>query len=110
MTSNGVYVGLNGTVVALDRNSGNEVWRTNLGVQGFVNVVLDGDRLLATARGEVFCLELVNGKIIWRNQLKGMGRGVVSIASAHGQSAVAPFEVKRSQDEAAAMAAIGGGG
>jgi outer membrane protein assembly factor BamB len=41
-----IYIGIRGTVVALDRASGAEIWRADLKGSDFVNVVLDGDRVL----------------------------------------------------------------
>jgi hypothetical protein len=40
-----VHIGIKGSVVALDRRSGNEIWRTRLKGAQFVNVALDGDLL-----------------------------------------------------------------
>ena len=45
-----IYLGIKGSVLALDRRTGSEVWRTPLKGADFVNVVLDGDALFATAR------------------------------------------------------------
>ena len=75
-----MYLGVRGTVVALDRRTGAEVWRTPLKGGDFVNVALDGDSLFATARGEIFCLDPVTGRIRWANPLKGLGWGLITIA------------------------------
>jgi outer membrane protein assembly factor BamB len=70
-------------------------------------VVLDGDRVLATTKGELFCLEAATGQLLWRNELKGMGRGLVSIATANSPtgSALLPAEKKRRDEQAAAAGA-----
>ena len=80
--SNGsVFVGICGTVLALDRSTGEEIWRTALKGSDFVNVALDGGQLLASARGEVYCLDPATGEILWSNPLKGLGWGLVSFTS-----------------------------
>ena len=37
-----VFIGIKGTVLALDRATGQEVWRSKLKGASFVNVILDG--------------------------------------------------------------------
>ena len=36
---------------------------------------LDRDVVLAATKGEIFCLESATGRILWNNELKGLGRG-----------------------------------
>ena len=52
--TNVIYVGVKGSVLALDRETGAELWRSKLKGPGFVNVVLDAGQLFATTQGEVF--------------------------------------------------------
>jgi hypothetical protein len=80
-TTSLVYIGIRGRVVALNRASGEEVWRTELKGSGFVSVSRDQDYLYATARGEIFCLAPQTGQIVWTNPLKGMGLDFASLAS-----------------------------
>jgi len=101
-----LFIGIRGTVVALDRATGQEVWRTPL-KGDFVNVVLLDGVLYATASGELFCLEPASGHIRWHNELKGLGRGLVTIATAGGQQ-VLPMRERQQQEEAAATAATSG--
>ena len=42
MTSSTLYIGIKGHVLALDRSTGSELWRTKLGSSDFTNVVVDG--------------------------------------------------------------------
>ena len=101
-----VFVGIKGTVLALDRATGEEVWRRPLVGSDFVNVTLvDGD-LLATARGELFALEPSTGEVRWHNPLKGLGRGLLTIAGGY-QQAVVMTEKKRRDAQAQAAAASG---
>ena len=77
-----VFVGIRGTVIALDRNTGEVIWETHLNGDGFVNLVLVENSLLATTHGEVFCVEGFTGRVRWGNSLKGYGTGIATIATA----------------------------
>jgi outer membrane protein assembly factor BamB len=106
--SSHVFVGIKGMVLALDRATGEEVWRSPLAGADFVNVtLLDGD-LFAAARGELFALETSTGKILWHNPLKGLGRGLLTIAGGL-QQAVPMAEKKRRDAQAAAAAGAAAG-
>ena len=96
-----VYIGIGGSVLALDRATGAEVWRSDL-KGDFVSVVLLEDALYAGTKGELFCLDPATGHIRWRNQLKGLGRGLISIAAPGGQQATLAREKTRRDEEAAA--------
>ena len=110
-----VYIGLKSSVVALDRRTGAEVWRTPLksGVgrsTTFVTLHRDGDLLYAGVGGEVFALDPKTGTQLWHNPLKGFGFGIPSILgdsdSAVGDSlTAAAADSKRRSDAAAASAA-----
>src|SRR5262245_37186182 len=97
-----VHIGIKGSVVALDRRTGGEVWRTPLKGSQFVNVALDGDVLLAATRGEIFALDPKTGRIMWANPLKGLGLGLVSM-TAPGQTTA--MQQQLLNDAAAAAAA-----
>jgi outer membrane protein assembly factor BamB len=97
-----IFIGIKGTVLALDRATGEEVWRTPLKGSSFVNLALDGGGLLASTHGEVFCLDPATGGIRWNNPLRGLGYGLVSFV---GSPAVLTAEEQRRQ--AAQSAAAG---
>jgi outer membrane protein assembly factor BamB len=103
-----IYVGIKNFVVALDDRTGTEVWRTQLRGSDYVNILWDGESLVASNSGEVWRLDPATGAVIWHNGLKGFGRGIVSLASnrrattaSENDSAVA----KRRRDQAAAATA-----
>ena len=96
-----LFIGIAGTVLALDRATGQEVWQSSLKGEDFVNVAVQDGAVYATAKGELFCLDPATGNIRWQNQLKGFGRGLVTIATLGGQQAVVMSEKKRRDDEAA---------
>jgi outer membrane protein assembly factor BamB len=101
-----IYLGVKGSVVAINSATGQPVWTTQLKGVEFVNVVLDGNNLFATTRGEIFCLEPQSGGIRWHNPLKGYGLGLITIAGEGiPQNAAAPSAEKRRRDQEQASAA-----
>jgi outer membrane protein assembly factor BamB len=103
-----LYVGIRGSVVALDRSTGTELWRTKLKGTDFVNVAFLDGQLFAATRGEAFCLDETTGNVLWNNKLEGLGWGVVTFASASGPSTgniVTAAEKERQKRAAAAAAA-----
>jgi outer membrane protein assembly factor BamB len=96
-----VYVGVKGTVIAVDRATGEELWSTTLKGGDFVDVmVVDGD-LFAASKGRLYRLDPGTGAVMWCNELPGMGWGIVSIAGSHAGGAAE----KARRDQAAANAA-----
>lgn len=101
---NVVFIGIKGTVAALDRATGEAVWMAELKGSDFVNLVIDDDNLYATTKGEIYCLNPANGELRWHNKLSGMGWGLVAIATTNGGQAISLAE-KRRREQAAAAAA-----
>ena len=108
MSSKAVFLGVHGDVVALDRETGKTLWQTDLKGGDFVNVLLDGDRIIATTKGEVFCLDALTGQILWKNTLPGMGLGLITIATTSGATSTGPLSEKLRQEAAAQSAAVTG--
>ena len=106
-TSDLAFIGIKGSVVALNRATGERVWATHLKGFTFVNVVLQNDAVLASCYGEVFCLDPLTGNALWHNPLKGFGTGLATIATEHnpvGGNAPVLAEKRRRDEEAAASA------
>jgi hypothetical protein len=102
------FIGIAGSVVALDKATGKQAWATRLRGYGFVNILVQEQQLLATVYGEAFCLEPLTGRIIWRNPLKGFGRGLAGIATAGCASNVAGLaeqQLRNEESDAGAAAA-----
>jgi len=99
-----IFIGIRGTVLALQVSSGTEVWRTKLGGSSFVNVVVDGEAIYASTHGELFCLSATSGTIRWKNPLRGLGMGLVTIGLP-GQNTPAAAKAQMDADAAAAAAA-----
>ena len=104
MQSSVVFLGVKGSVIALDRKTGQQLWAVKLKGSDFVNVLLDGDLVLATTKGEAFCLNAKSGELMWNNSLPGMGMGLITIATSNGSSSLTAMREKQRQDEAAADA------
>jgi outer membrane protein assembly factor BamB len=106
-TSDLVFIGIKGSVVALNRVTGQREWATHLKGSDFVNIVLLDGAILASCYGEVFCLDQLTGNALWHNPLKGFGRGLATIVTEQNpRSGNAPaLAEKRRRDEAAAASA-----
>ncbi len=104
-----LFIGIKGTVLALDRTTGQEIWRTPLKGGDFVNVTLAGEQVLATTRGEIYSLTKT-GTILWNNPLKGLGHGLITVATEAGSTQAVVCAEKLRQDAQIAAAAAGAGG
>ena len=104
-----IFIGLNGYVLALHRDSGEIVWSNDEMKKGYVTLILDGDRLMVSSNGYIYCLEPTTGKIRWHNPLKGYGQGtptsLVSTRSQVSQAAVLQMAASIQAQQAAAAAA-----
>ncbi len=105
-TSDLIFIGIKGSVLALNRATGEQVWATHLKGSDFVNVVLQDQTVLASCYGEIFCLDALTGNGRWHNPLKGFGLGLATIACANQAAAglTTALAEKRRQEEAAASA------
>lgn len=83
-----IFVGLNGRVVAVDRERGRVIWNWHSPKprRGFVSIMLDGDRVVAGLGGYLYCLDAETGRMLWENPLTGFGLGMFSLASVRGSS------------------------
>ena len=82
-----IFVGLNGYAVALHRDTGEIVWSNNELQSGYVTLLLDGDRLVVSTGGYLFCLDPLTGKVLWNNEMKGYGASApTALVSVRGQS------------------------
>ena len=112
-TSELLFVGVKGHVVALSRLDGAEVWKTKLagGIsfvgERFVTVLVDGDRIYAHSYGKLFCLDSETGSPLWTNDLAGLGYDIATLAVVGMSSPPLPAfaQYKRTRD-----AGEGGGG
>jgi hypothetical protein len=105
--SNLVFIGIKGSVVALNRATGEQVWATPFGGSGFVNVVVEDEKVFATCSGQAFTLDAFTGEVLWKNGLKGFGFGLATIATPGqvGSGQMPLMAEKRRRDQQAASAA-----
>ena len=101
-----IYVGFNSRVVCLHRDTGEIVWdwKSPKG-SGFVSTLLDGDRIIASINGYMYCLDAITGEQYWFNPLTGKGLGTPSLTSIHGSSgsaAAAALIAQQQQQNASA--------
>jgi outer membrane protein assembly factor BamB len=80
-----IFVGFRGYAMALDRDTGEVVWCNSQLHSGYVSMLLDGDRLIVSCDGYMYCLHPLSGEIIWHNPLSGYGTGVTHLTSVRGQ-------------------------
>jgi outer membrane protein assembly factor BamB len=100
-----IFVGFNGRVAALDRDTGEIVWSNNQLHKGNVTFLLDGDRLIVSVKGYIYCLDPLTGQILWHNPMKGFGYGIASLASVRGSSMQVVVQQAAQEEEAAQSAA-----
>ena len=86
-----LLVGLKQSVVAVSKHDGSTLWKTELPGSfigdNFVTLFCEGRRVYAHTQGQLHCLDLLNGEILWSNGLSGCGYGIASICSAGGMFA-----------------------
>jgi outer membrane protein assembly factor BamB len=102
-----LFVGIKGHVIAMERLSGRERWRTRLSGSDFVHLIDDGARLFASVAGRIYCVDPTTGSVLWENPLKGMGLGIASLLApgtegAHPELLAAAGAKRRQQSAAAA--------
>jgi outer membrane protein assembly factor BamB len=81
-----IFVGFNARVAALNRKTGDIVWKwlCPRPYCGYVTLLLDGDLLVVSVNGYIFGLDPATGEQLWHNETKGFGVGVASLVSMHG--------------------------
>ena len=85
-----IFVGFNSSVSAIERETGRIAWTWRgpkpQGSRGFVSIMLDGDRLIASVMGHTACLDPVTGRELWAQPFTGFGWGPATLASTRGGS------------------------
>jgi outer membrane protein assembly factor BamB len=97
-----LYIGLGGHLVAIDRATGAEIWRTKLRSSHYVTISVEPDAVYAGAHGELYCVDPATGSIRWHNKLSGLGTSII----AFGSSVVATTAAAVQAAQAATTAAI----
>jgi outer membrane protein assembly factor BamB len=68
-----VFLGIKGSVVALNRATGEQVWATHLKGSDFVNIVVQNETVFASCYGEIFRLDPLRGTGLWHKAVQGCG-------------------------------------
>lgn len=76
-----LFIGIGGTVLAIDPTDGHEIWRRKLASHSFMTILERGEWIFAGVGGELFCLDAVSGQLLWSNHLKGLGVGLITFGS-----------------------------
>lgn len=71
---------------------------------GYVTLLLEGDQLVVSVNGYMYCLDTETGEQLWYNETKGFGTGVASLASFRGQSSSSALAAAAAQQAAQAAA------
>lgn len=101
-----IFVAFGKHVVALDRYTGEKVWQWNPPKgAGYLSILIDGDRLIVSAMGYMYCLDPIFGQEVWSNPLEGLGTGVPCLASINGTTTSTAMQAAMQQQQAAAAAA-----
>lgn len=84
--ANLLFLGVKQSVSAFSRIDGSIIWTTplkksSLAGGDFVTLHIDGLQVFAHSGGELYCLELSTGRILWNNPLKGLGYGIATLAT-----------------------------
>ena len=116
-TSDIVYVGVKGSVAAIDKKTGANVWQTEIksrafAANRFVTLLVEAGFVYAHTYGELFCLNALTGEILWRNKLEGLSYDIASLATEGSSSPsiaalVCQQETQRGSDSAAAGTSAG---
>lgn len=108
-----LLLGAKNSVCAFNRNNGDLVWRTQLSGSGFggefVTIHVDGLQVFAHGRGELHCLELTTGRVLWSNPLKGLGYGIATLATPGANPNLTAAQAQLIAQQAAAHASHSGG-
>lgn len=114
-TSETLFIGVKGHVVAFNKHDGTELWRTKLAggfsVSGdrFVTLLVEGERVFAHTYGKLFCLDARTGRQLWTNELDGLSYDIATLAHIGASSPSLPAVVQH-RGASASDSAYGGDG
>jgi hypothetical protein len=90
-SDNILLLGLKNSVTALSKPDGQVLWKTELPTtfsgDDFVTMLADDSLVFAHTEGQLHCLDLANGQLLWSNELKGYGYGIACLCFPGGPSA-----------------------
>ncbi|MBI9016403.1 MAG: PQQ-binding-like beta-propeller repeat protein [Phycisphaerae bacterium] len=108
-----LYLGIKGSVVAIDRGNGAELWRCKLKGSSFVNILVTERDIYAHTGGHLYCVDRESGQEVWHNELKGLGFGMAMLAlegiSTDAAAVIHEIQAQQQRNSAAAGGAGAGG-
>jgi len=102
-----IFIGVRGSVVAIDQDSGGRRWETKLKGGAFVSLLVEQNRVFAGTQGEVFCLDAATGRLLWHDGLKGYGFGLVSLATQENRADMTALAAEHEREQSDASSASG---
>jgi outer membrane protein assembly factor BamB len=95
-----LFVGTNGYVRALDKRTGVTVWDIRLPDTDhrLVTLLVEGLVIYAGCSGKLFALDARDGKVLWRDDLKGLWYDHMTLATMRTSSNPVP-QVNASEDD-----------
>ncbi len=82
-----LYIGSKGKIAVVDAGTGKTVKEIALSQSwlksgnGFVNMVKRGNFIYAHTYGQLYCIDIATSRIVWSNELKGMGYDLATLIS-----------------------------
>lgn len=102
-----LFIGIKGHVIYLNKETGKSIWTTKLkSSSGVTNIHFEGNFLIASTNGHLFCLSPDDGSLKWTNPLNGFGNGPCIIATENQALAAIASDVESQQNTAAYAASI----
>lgn len=97
-----LFLGIKGSVIAVDRRSGETLWSTHLKGASFVTVAVEAGAVYAGTYGRLYCLDPSTGSVRWTNELPGMGYGLLCIAGADSSALFGEYQQRQNAAHASA--------
>jgi len=82
-----LYIGAKGKIAVIDAGTGRTIKEITPNPSmlksgsGFVNMIKNGGFLYAHTYGRLYCIDINSGKILWSNELKGLGYDLATMIS-----------------------------
>ncbi len=104
-----LFLGTHGHVVAVEKATGREVWKTSLPKTGYsvVSILVEDGLLLCASHGRAFGLDVETGEIRWTNHLRGLGHGHVYLSTVRQAGGADPTLLAAASEAQTAAATAG---
>lgn len=115
MKANGILLlGLKHRVTAIAKSDGHHIWSTEIrsggfgGGADFITLACDDSHVFAYSGGHLHCLDLMSGRLLWIDELRGYGFGLASLCVPGFGSMLDDATLKNliAQQDAAASAGV----